>query len=246
MPRMRPTSRERSSDATTARPISPVGPVTATVRGFSAVPRGAIDSRCSAFDDAPASRVRRTLGGVLLASASLGQSISSFLHAAGQFFSDLAAVHWLALLLGLAFFGLNLTLRSRAFFQQPARRLPRRRLPVAADLGRVLRGRRLQQRRARARRRRDQAVPDALVDPGLALSDRRRGVLRRVDLRRVRGRARADLRVHAGRLPQAAGLLETELVRHLLPGRALPPDAVPDHRARGARPASPSRCCPPA
>jgi uncharacterized membrane protein YbhN (UPF0104 family) len=48
--------------------------------------------------------------------ASIGQSISSFLNAAGQFFSDLAAVHWPELLLGLAFFGLNLTLRSRAFF----------------------------------------------------------------------------------------------------------------------------------
>ncbi|MGP0101880.1 MAG: lysylphosphatidylglycerol synthase transmembrane domain-containing protein [Solirubrobacteraceae bacterium] len=53
---------------------------------------------------------------VLPASASIGQSFSSFLHAAGQFFSDLAAVHWAALVLGLAFFGLNLTLRSRAFF----------------------------------------------------------------------------------------------------------------------------------
>ena len=52
----------------------------------------------------------------LLASASLGDSISSFFDAVGQFFSDLAAVHWLALLLGLLFFGLNLTLRSRAFF----------------------------------------------------------------------------------------------------------------------------------
>jgi uncharacterized protein (TIRG00374 family) len=52
----------------------------------------------------------------LTASTSIGQSISSFLDAAGQFFSDLAAVHWGALLLGLAFFGLNLTLRSRAFF----------------------------------------------------------------------------------------------------------------------------------
>jgi uncharacterized protein (TIRG00374 family) len=52
----------------------------------------------------------------LPASASIGQSISSFLHAAGQFFSDLAAVHWGALALGLAFFGMNLTLRSRAFF----------------------------------------------------------------------------------------------------------------------------------
>ncbi len=52
----------------------------------------------------------------LPASTSIGQSVSSFLEAAGQFFSDLAAVHWPALLLGLAFFGLNLALRSRAFF----------------------------------------------------------------------------------------------------------------------------------
>jgi uncharacterized protein (TIRG00374 family) len=52
----------------------------------------------------------------LPASTSVGHSISSFLDAVGQFFSDLAAVHWPALLLGLLFFGLNLTLRSRAFF----------------------------------------------------------------------------------------------------------------------------------
>jgi uncharacterized protein (TIRG00374 family) len=50
------------------------------------------------------------------ASASLGQSLSSFFDAAGKFFGDLAAVHWPALLLGLLFFGLNLTLRSRGFF----------------------------------------------------------------------------------------------------------------------------------
>jgi uncharacterized protein (TIRG00374 family) len=49
-------------------------------------------------------------------STSLGQSLSTFLDAAGSFFSDLAAVHWPMLLLGLVFFGLNLTLRSRAFF----------------------------------------------------------------------------------------------------------------------------------
>jgi uncharacterized membrane protein YbhN (UPF0104 family) len=52
----------------------------------------------------------------LLAATSIGHSLSSFFDAVGQFFSDLAAVHWGALLLGLAFFGLNLTLRSRAFF----------------------------------------------------------------------------------------------------------------------------------
>lgn len=49
-------------------------------------------------------------------SASVAQSFDSFVEAAGQFFSDLAAVHWGALILGLLFFGLNLTLRSRAFF----------------------------------------------------------------------------------------------------------------------------------
>ncbi len=51
-----------------------------------------------------------------LAATSIAHSVSSFLSAAGQFFSDLAAVHWGALALGLAFFMLNLTLRSRAFF----------------------------------------------------------------------------------------------------------------------------------
>ncbi len=50
------------------------------------------------------------------ASASIGHSLTTFFDAVGQFFSDLAAVHWPALLLGLLFFGLNLTLRSRAFF----------------------------------------------------------------------------------------------------------------------------------
>ena len=50
------------------------------------------------------------------ASTSIGQSLTSFLDAVGKFFADLAAVHWPALVLGLLFFGLNLTIRSRAFF----------------------------------------------------------------------------------------------------------------------------------
>lgn len=52
----------------------------------------------------------------LTASTSITDSLNAFVEAAGQFFSDLAAVHWPALALGLAFFGLNLTLRSRAYF----------------------------------------------------------------------------------------------------------------------------------
>jgi uncharacterized protein (TIRG00374 family) len=52
----------------------------------------------------------------LTASASLGDSLSSFFDAVGRFFANLAAVHWGALLVALAFFGANLTLRSRAIF----------------------------------------------------------------------------------------------------------------------------------
>ena len=52
----------------------------------------------------------------LTPASSLGHSFTTFFDAVGHFFSDLAAVHWLALLLGLLCFGLNLTLRSRAFF----------------------------------------------------------------------------------------------------------------------------------
>ncbi len=105
--------------------------------------------------------------------------------AVGQFFSDLAAVHWGALLLGLLFFGLNLTLRSRAFFNSlraayPAVRFQWRRIWgayfAAVGFNNVVPG---------ARWRCDQAVPDALLDPRLALSDGRRGVLRGVDLRRL-------------------------------------------------------------
>jgi uncharacterized protein (TIRG00374 family) len=69
----------------------------------------------------PAPRRPRTLEVVPalpahLASTSIGHSISTFFDAVGKFFADLAAVHWPALLLGLLFFGLNLTIRSRAFF----------------------------------------------------------------------------------------------------------------------------------
>jgi uncharacterized membrane protein YbhN (UPF0104 family) len=64
---------------------------------------------------------------------SFAHSFNAFTEAAGKFFSDLAAVHWGALVLGLAFFGCNLTLRSRAFFHSlraayPAARFQWRRI----------------------------------------------------------------------------------------------------------------------
>src|SRR5437763_12239877 len=43
-------------------------------------------------------------------------SLDSFFHSVDQFFSNLAAVHWGALLLALAAFSLYLVLRSRATF----------------------------------------------------------------------------------------------------------------------------------
>ena len=52
----------------------------------------------------------------ITASTSVADSFDTFVEAAGQFFSDLAAVHWGALVLGLLFLGGNLTLRSRAYF----------------------------------------------------------------------------------------------------------------------------------
>src|SRR3954470_3692948 len=48
--------------------------------------------------------------------ANLGDSFSSFVDAVGSFFSNLAKVHWLPLLLALVFFTAYLTLRARASF----------------------------------------------------------------------------------------------------------------------------------
>ena len=73
------------------------------------------------------------------------------------------------------------------------------------------------------------------LDPRLELSDGRRGLLRGVDLRCHRRHLRADLRLQPGRLSQAARLLQARRLRNLLSRRALPPDALSDHRAGVAR-----------
>jgi len=48
--------------------------------------------------------------------ASLADTVETFLDAADDFFSHLAAINWFALLVALAFFGMYLLLRSRALF----------------------------------------------------------------------------------------------------------------------------------
>jgi uncharacterized membrane protein YbhN (UPF0104 family) len=47
---------------------------------------------------------------------SIGDSFSAFFDAVGDFFGSLAAIQWFALLIGLAAFGIYLTLRARASF----------------------------------------------------------------------------------------------------------------------------------
>jgi uncharacterized membrane protein YbhN (UPF0104 family) len=70
---------------------------------------------------------------LLLASASIGHSLHSFFHSVGRFLADFTELHWGALLIGLAFFALNLTLRTRAFYNglqaaYPAERFEWRRI----------------------------------------------------------------------------------------------------------------------
>jgi uncharacterized protein (TIRG00374 family) len=89
-----------------ALPVASIVAVLASRTGWPGEPSAAI----------PRWHPRLELVHGLIASASIADSLSSFFSAVGQFFSDLAAVDWGLLLLGLAFFGLNLTLRSRAFF----------------------------------------------------------------------------------------------------------------------------------
>jgi uncharacterized membrane protein YbhN (UPF0104 family) len=65
--------------------------------------------------------------------ATIGDSFSAFFDAVGDFFGSLAAIDWLALLLGLACFGIYLTLRARASFNilraaYPAERFEFRRI----------------------------------------------------------------------------------------------------------------------
>jgi len=65
--------------------------------------------------------------------ASIGSSIEGFLNAAGDFFSSLGEVGWGPLLLGMTFFVIYLSLRSRAFFHTlraayPGERIPFRRI----------------------------------------------------------------------------------------------------------------------
>jgi uncharacterized membrane protein YbhN (UPF0104 family) len=53
---------------------------------------------------------------VVASASSIGSTITHFLNSAGEFFSQLATLSWIPLLIALALYALYLTLRSRALF----------------------------------------------------------------------------------------------------------------------------------
>src|ERR1700761_6399281 len=60
--------------------------------------------------------------------SSVGSTISSLLDSVGTFFSQLASLSWVSLLLGLALYGLYLLLRSRALCSALRAAYPRERI----------------------------------------------------------------------------------------------------------------------
>jgi uncharacterized protein (TIRG00374 family) len=72
--------------------------------------------------------------------ASIGDSFSSFFDAVGKFFGNLAAVHWLSLLLALVAFGIYLALRARASFHILRAAYPDQRFPFLKIWGAYMAG----------------------------------------------------------------------------------------------------------
>ena len=117
----------------------------------------------------PATRARLTRSSVMVARSTLASATSSTPSA--QFFSSLAADPLARRCCSaLLFFGIYLTLRSRAFFNVLRAAYPAERFQWRRIWGAYVAAVRLQQRRAGARRRRHQAVPDAPSIPGSSYS----------------------------------------------------------------------------
>ena len=156
------------------------GAFTIGVPSFPGVTLDDADLVCTSLDG-PARR-RQALGresepgsSVRLAVHVLADSsLNTFFKGVDQFFSSLAALSWGYLLLGLHVPRLQSRAALAGRVQRPARRLPGRALPVAADLRRLRRRCRLQRRRPGSRRRHHQVVPVPQLDPQLELPGGRR------------------------------------------------------------------------
>ncbi len=106
----------------------------------------------------------------LAPAATLGESFSSFFDAVDSFFSNLASVRLLPLLLALLLFTCYLTLRARASFNILRAAYPTERIRFQQHLGRLLRWLRVQRRDPGARRRRRPPLPHEELGPELELS----------------------------------------------------------------------------
>ena len=174
--------------------------------------------------------------------ASLGSSLESFFDAVGSFFDSLASIHWGPLLLGLLCFTVYLTLRARASFNilraaYPDEHFEFRRIwgayVAAYGFNGVIPARGGDVIRLFLTKT---SVPRSSY-PAVGVGDGRRERLRPHD-----GGVHPHVRVHAGRVPQAAGLLGDPGVRPAVLRLAPALHAVPAHRAGGRRRSWRSRC----
>ena len=175
--------------------------------------------------------------------AAIGESFESFFDAVDSFFADLADVRLGPLVLGLMAFGVYLTLRARASYNILRAAYPAERFRFLDIWGAYFAGYgfnaviparggdvvRLFLTKTSVPHSSYPAVGASfVVEAGFDLA---MGVLI------------LELRVHPGRVPQAARLRQAQRVRPVLPGLAPALHAVPAHGARGSAPWWRSRCC---
>ena len=238
----RPASPARPRSDRRRRPRSPGAWPRARPRGRARPSRAGRGGRRSAVFGVPITIPMsggRTIGapGTLAAwrSASILDGAGTFFDAVGSFFDSLASVDFACRCCsGWSLFVAYLSLRAQALHNTlraayPGEPIPYRRIwgayIAAYGFNNVVPG---------ARRRRDQALPRQDVGAGLELPGGRRDVRGRGHLRPDDRDPGAAVRVHAGRLPQAAGLLAARRVRPVV--LRLQPAA---HAVRASR-ASPS------
>ena len=148
--------------------------------------------------------------------SSIADTISSLLSSAGTFFSQLASLSWLSLLLGLALYSLYLLLRSRALFNAVRAAYPGEPVRWRDVWGAYMVGYAVNNvfplgggNVAQLFLTRISIPPSSYPTLASALSTG-------VALRLVHGPADHVLRLHPGRVPQAAGLLQAAGLRHQL------------------------------
>ena len=129
----------------------------------------------------------------------------------------------------LVLFTCYLTLRARASFNILRAAYPTERIRFQRIWGAYFAGYGFNAVIPGARRRRRTPLPHEERDPELELSGRGRELRGGADLRRRDGIADPAVRVHAGRVPEAARLRQAERVRPLLPRSAPPVHAVRPH-----------------